>query len=326
VKSSEEILKDFKSKYPTYEVIYLSLSGSKLYGTDGPDSDEDYKGIFIPPKEDVLLKEDIEHYTTTTGNDSSRNGADDIDVQLWSVYKFMNLLKKGETGALDLLFSMLRSDTQILSTDTSNQFIKELSGLLHTKVHSFVGYCIGQSKKYNIKGERYNELVNFINVLDSKLEYNTILEMAEYKFIKLVQAPGPRGNKGQEDIPYISVLGKLFDTTLDRKYILDKLISMEKQYGNRAKDATSSVDYKALSHAVRVLLEVKELLAKGTITFPLIHKDYIKSIKNGNEKLEDVMELIAEGIEEVDILMTTSSLENKPNHQAYRDLLLTLIG
>jgi len=321
-----QLLVPFYKQYPNYRVIYLTLTGSKLYGTDGPNSDCDYKGIFIPTTEDLLLQIAPDHYTSTTGDDKSRNGADDIDLQLWSIHKFLNLLKKGETGALDLLFSMKREDTQLFTTKASSIIRSNIPQLLHKSVHSFIGYCIGQSKKYNIKGERYNELTHFIGKLQGPLSVNYIVNYFDYKYIKIVQAPGPRGNKGDTDITYISVLGKLFDISLPREYILDKLVKMEKQYGNRAKAATDSVDYKALSHAVRVLLEVKELLARRTITFPLEHADYIKSIKSGKESLESVMEVIANGIEEVDQLMLSSSLPDKPNITTYNKLLLELLN
>ena len=37
------------------KVIMLCRFGSHLYGTDTPESDTDYKGIFMPTKEMVLL-------------------------------------------------------------------------------------------------------------------------------------------------------------------------------------------------------------------------------------------------------------------------------
>ena len=82
------------------KVIYVTVYGSKLFGTDTPDSDTDYKGIFIPSMQDVLLKRDIEHYTYTT-NTQGKNDRSDIDLQLYSIYKWFDLLKKGETRALD---------------------------------------------------------------------------------------------------------------------------------------------------------------------------------------------------------------------------------
>ena len=105
-------------------VVYITKYGSKLYGTDNPNSDTDYKGIYIPNKIDVLLKRDIEHYNFNS-NDKTRNSKDDIDLQLFSIYKFFSLLKKGETGAMDILFSMFRTDTQVHNDENFTQVIME---------------------------------------------------------------------------------------------------------------------------------------------------------------------------------------------------------
>ena len=37
--------------------IIKSVFGSHLYGTDTPESDRDYKGIFIPSMEDCVLNQ-----------------------------------------------------------------------------------------------------------------------------------------------------------------------------------------------------------------------------------------------------------------------------
>jgi len=52
-----EILKSFENEYNA-KVVYVTIYGSKLFGTDNANSDTDYKGIFIPSKKDVLLKRD----------------------------------------------------------------------------------------------------------------------------------------------------------------------------------------------------------------------------------------------------------------------------
>lgn len=318
-------LDTFKAQYPNYIIIYITITGSKLYGTNSPTSDTDYMGIFIPDTESILLKTDIDHWVSTTGNTTSKNSQNDVDIQLWSIHKFLNLVKKGETGALDLLFSLQRKDTQILTSSASDLIKQAIPTLLHKQVHSFIGYCIGQSKKYNIKGKRYKELITFIEEMNTSSDYKDIINKHAFKYISIRMAKGPRGSKGDVMIPYLSVLDKLFDISLDPKYIKDKLVAMQAQYGNRVKDSTKDIDYKALSHSVRVLLEVTELLETNNITFPLQQAEYIKSIKSGKESLDSVIEFINVGIEKVDTLMLTSNLKKSPNTSVYSTLLLTLL-
>ena len=140
-------------------VVYLTKSGSTLYGTNGPDSDVDYKGIFIPNKQDVLLKRDIPYITYTTGNKDSKNTADDIDIHLDSIHTFTRLTAKGETGALDLLFSMFTDKVVLQRLGFVMAVTDNYTKFFGRNLQAFIGYSVSQLKKYNIKGERYNEVV-----------------------------------------------------------------------------------------------------------------------------------------------------------------------
>lgn len=158
------------------KVIYLIKSGSQLYGTNTEASDTDYIGLFMPSMTSVMLKKDPDHLVITTGKANSKNSDDDIDIQLWSVYKFLNLIKKGETGALDLLFSLkgLNKDKiQVINNKTyTDVFMDRFNSYISKDLRAFVGYCLGQAKKYNIKGARFSELQDFL-ISFKKLRYFT---------------------------------------------------------------------------------------------------------------------------------------------------------
>lgn len=68
MKSIHTIINEFEEEYNA-KIVYITMYGSKLFGTDNPDSDTDYKGIFIPNRKDVLLKRDIEHYNYNTNSE-----------------------------------------------------------------------------------------------------------------------------------------------------------------------------------------------------------------------------------------------------------------
>jgi len=332
-----DIIKDFEQSYNA-KVIYVTVYGSKLFGTDSIDSDTDYKGIFIPSKRDVLLKRDIEHYNYNTNN-KTKNSKQDIDLQLFSIYKWFTLLKKGETGALDLLFSLFREDTQVHNDFNFTKKIKDDYYKFYNKnLHSFIGYCVGQSKMYNIKGQRYNELKDFIELFskieivhkDSKIseffsEIEKIFEQKEYKFIRFVKAAISRGDQPYKEGIFIEILGKKFSATVTVGYFITQIKQMQQQFGNRTKGASKGVDYKALSHAVRVISEVEELLDDGFITFPLKNKEYIKSIKFGREKLENVMDYIDEKLNIVQNKLANSNLPEKSDEKFIDELILEFL-
>jgi len=332
-----QIIRNFETQNSA-KVVYITIYGSKLFGTDNKNSDTDYKGIFIPSKRDVLLKKDILHFNYNT-NSKTKNDKDDIDIQFYSIYKWFSLLQKGETGALDLLFSMFREDTQAFNDTNFTSIIKANYQKFYNKnLHSFVGYCVGQSKLYNIKGERYNELDIFVkyfqNVDKSKYslklstvfdEIQEILDNQKFKYIRFTKGALSRGNQGYKEGIYIELLGKRFSQMVSVEYFLTHIQDMQKQFGNRTISSAKGVDYKALSHAVRVINEVEELLDTNFITFPLLNKEYIISIKEGKKNLEEVMNYIDIKLDIVQNKLENSNLAEKSDEEFISNLIIELL-
>lgn len=321
------------------QVVYVTQYGSKLYGTDNPNSDTDYKGIFIPNQTDVLLKRDLEHFNFNSNSDHGKNGKDDIDLQLFSVYKFFNLLKKGETGAIDILFSMFREDTQVYNNPSfSNIIMKHYKKFYNRDLHSFIGYCVGQSKVYNVRGERFNELHLFVTYFDAlvkergeeKLEnlfadVEQIFQQKKYKYIKFFTAQTSQGSGAPREGKYIEVLGKRFLGTVSIRYFAKMISDMEAQFGNRARASAKGVDFKALSHAVRVINEIEELIDHDFISFPLKNRVYVTRIKEGKETLADVMDYLDNQLTIVQEKLENSQLPEKSDEGFIDALLLKLI-
>jgi len=339
----QKTIKDIEDHH-NVRVVYVTLSGSKLYGTDDEKSDTDYKGVFIPSTDDLILGKAPKSISFTTGQNNSKNGVDDIDFTLHSIVDFFNHLKKSETGSMDLLFSMFRSKTIVFEDESfTDEIKKNYKFFLNTNMKSFIGYAVGQTKKFGIKGERYNELDTFVKYLESfpknpELSENEIklseifqslkIEVEKYNYIKFVMAAGPKNNGVQEDIEYISVLGKLFHGNVTIEYFKERVFKLYNQFGNRTKtvaNTESKTDFKALSHALRVALEVQELLETKFIKFPLKDRKYLKDIKRGLEDPEEVLNRVQDVLESVDHLLLTSDLPEKPNSKELDKLLLKLV-
>ena len=324
------------------KVVYLTKSGSTLYGTNTPSSDLDYKGIFIPSERDTLLKQDLPFYSYSSGANDSKNTSEDIDIHLDSIHTFFKLLQKGEIGTIDLLFSMYREDTQVIAHPDFINKIKEYKNSLYGKnLHAFVGYSISQAKKSGIKGTRYGELKRLIRILttctyahDTLEENSHIVKLqirgASLKYIKFVHALGPRSNHKVEDVEFLEVLGKKYvvkGTSMDQ--LLGKLTATEASYSSRVKAVTDNVVsvqtmegvlYKSLSHSVRVISEVIELLETNHIVFPLANAKHLLDIKQGKVDHKEVLNYIEDSITKVYNLMTTSSVQDKAD-KATADIL-----
>jgi hypothetical protein len=100
---------------------------------------------------------------------------------------------------------------------------------------------------------------------------------------------------------------------------------MYENYGARAKLAEQSqgVDWKALSHAVRVGTEAMELLTTGNITFPRPDAPYLVMIKTGKIPYKTVAEDIEVLLESVEQASASSILAEYPN-QVWMDTTVLL--
>ena len=163
------------------KLIYLTVSGSRLYGTHTPESDTDYMGIFMPSQDSLTTMTAPDHWTYTTGDDKSKNSVDDLDITLWSVHKFLNQLSRGEKGAIDLLFSLNRSDTIIHdSLEISKVWGYSTRHLISKNVDAFLGYAVGQAQRYGVKGARYKELYTFSEWLETYSHMDPEFRLSEY--------------------------------------------------------------------------------------------------------------------------------------------------
>ena len=128
-------------------------------------------------------------------------------------------------------------------------------------------------------------------------------------------APGARGSFDvQVDVPYVSVLGKLYEGNVTFQYTLDRVNKMFKQFGNRTKTVAqtdSKTDWKALSHALRVAYEVEELLTTGFVTFPLLKAKEVVEVKEGRTDKDVAVEMVTKVLDEVDGLLLNSELPDE---------------
>ena len=102
------------------------------------------------------------------------------------------------------------------------------------------------------------------------------------------------------------------------------MIVLVNSYANRTKSASEGADWKALSHAVRVMDEVYELLTDHHITFPLREAKYIKQIKKGLVPLNSVITYLEKHIQLIDQLIQESTLPDTIDQRAVDSLLKSI--
>ena len=262
-------------------LLYLTEFGSVLYGTNTPSSDTDLKGIYLPSIKSVLLDQAPETIVHNTSGKDVRNTADDIDITLYSVTYYIDLLFKGEVGAIDILFSLFREDTQHYCSPFMQVFKDNHTKLVSKQSKAFIGYCMNQAAKYGIKGSRYGELLTFANYLDTISDDTAPISilaqsLPSLTYITVIQV-------GPTDESFIQVLGNLHSLNITVAELKKRVLAKLTTYGGRTILASQGVDWKALSHAYRVIYQFNELCKTNFIKFPLDAAPYITQIKKCND-------------------------------------------
>ena len=300
--------------------------GSHLYGTNTPSSDHDYKSVYVPCASDILLqrvKGSLGHKVKRFEGD--KNSPEDTDDELYSLQRYLELLSEGQTVAIDMLFT----PTPLITSPLWETIRSHKNLLLTKRSAAFVGYCRTQANKYGIKGSRVaaaKEAKEFFKTHCDRLGTTAKLhEIADLipsltgehtKLLELETTPGNREHFFECCNRKIS-----FGNTI--KMAHDVFSHIYDNYGKRAKLAQTNegVDWKALSHAVRVATEALELLATAHITFPLRNAAHILEIKRGLLPYDAVADEIEGLLKRVEQASKDSTLREEVDHAFIDDLV-----
>ena len=272
------------------DLAYITKFGSILYGTSGPNSDQDIKGLYWPHIDDLILQKRLNSISFTTGKNFSRNTKDDIDISLWSVQYWLELLFKGDTNAIDLLFSMytLNDNVRLTSINKCQELLGrfwdepiKLLDIKHTT--SYINYAYQQARKYGLKGGRMNILREIKLFFESKLNEDTKYNKVGMYFDELLKLFEGEYcfEKESNNERCLWILSKGLPASV-RLYEACNRFKLEySKYGSRVEEArqNKNIDTKACSHAVRACLQFIELCETGFLQYPLKDANIIKHIK-----------------------------------------------
>lgn len=320
--------------------FFKLLFGSHLYGTSTPESDKDWKQLYVPSAREIVLGRFPK--TVQSGRKKAsceRNTKDDVDVETFSLCRFLELLMEGQTVALDILFGY-RVTGQVNGAEgfeIMDEVYDNRSRLLTRNVNAFVGYARQQAAKYGIKGSRLDALKRTMEILDQLPERDklfdhvvpmTALVVATKELVSLEKSPLVeivmlKGPDKVTPMPHLQVCGRKvpFGSTVKfAKQVFGKILE---GYGQRAKKAhlEGGIDWKALSHAVRVNEEALELLNTHHITFPRPEAELLKQIKLGQLPYEQVATMIEEGLLRLTQAHEKSTLREEPDQEWADDLI-----
>lgn len=265
--------------------------GSHLYGTNTPSSDEDFIGIFMPPKEYVLGLKSVKEvdFSIIDKDSSGKNTADAIDKKLYEFRKFISLALGSNPNIVELLFVPEKS---IVYQNNRGRRLLNLrnSFLSQMCVPKFLGYAKSQKHKMIIKLDRFTEL-------QEGLEY-----LSEFENKQTMSQVDDRSKELKDPLFYRKSAGTHIhcgDICFEPGVYVKKARRMMKERISKATNRTELVlkhgfDTKFASHLIRLLYEGLMLLEYRELVFPLPMADLLLDIKSGKWELGRVIEFAEE--------------------------------
>ena len=304
-------------------IIVNMLFGSHLYGTATPQSDTDYKGVFVPTERELILQKVPKSINVSTNKSNTKNEAHDVDNEIYSLNYFLQLALAGETVALDMLHA---PDKVLISTSDVWEELRSQRHRFYTKnLKAFVGYARKQAAKYGVKGSRLAEAKRVLDILKAQ-PIGTRVEDIWYKL--------PTGEHllFERDDNTGGIIYNVCGKKLIQRAFCDHYVPMLQmfvtRYGERAKqaEANEGVDWKAVSHAFRAAFQVKHILVDGGYTYPLPETEFILRVKRGElDFLGDVGPRLDGLMDELEALSVASSLPTEPDREFWENWLYTTL-
>lgn len=290
------------------KTIVKAYFGSHLYGTSTPESDVDFKEIYVPYARDILTGNVKEHMSKNTNNTSSKNTKDDVDHELYSLKYFFKLAADGETVALDMLHT---PQSLVVKSDLPDvwKYIQDnRSRFYTTNMKSYLGYVRKQASKYGVKGSRLAVLRQALkrsNEWGQYFDNGAVIRLSHMKnvlpvgeFASWVETENEKTGKQT----FYNLLDRKFQDTLTNKEFNAILVKLEENYGERARkaEANEGIDWKALSHACRGGLQLLEIYKTGDLVYPLQDAPFILDVKLGKHTFKTVQEFLEDIVDQVE--------------------------
>ena len=309
--------------------MYLTLVGSTLYGTRvAGKSDFDVRGLFLPSIKTLTLEIAPKSLRFATGSEKLQNSPEDVDIDLWSMqYWLLKLLPAGDTGALDLLFSPSYEACTLYRHPMMDAIFASPMRLTDTDSgKGYAEYSIGQARKYGVKGSHLGTLRSVVHFLRER-QPDTEEHLSAF-FRLLVEACDDERYCSVQEVKGQQMLylcGKFHEGTTRMRQFIRRIEAHMERFGERTREAerNQGLDLKALSHALRALMQMEELLTTGKVCFPLKGREELIAIKEGHIARDEVENRILKYLGRVNAMRETAPYNGTPDLEFARSCLLS---
>jgi uncharacterized protein len=336
--------------------IYLARHGSHAYGTNIETSDEDFKGVAIPPRE----------YFYGFQNVFEQAESKDPDFVVYDIRKFMRLAADCNPSIVEVLFV---DDADVLRMTPAGRRLRDARALfLSRKVkHTFSGYAFSQMRRIST---HYRWLKTPPNTPPTRAELGlperTVipadqLMAAQAAVQKKIDQWALHGLEDVDPATRIALQGAMTEMLAEARVTSDdtwrgaaravgmdenfiRLLDLERQYTakkrewdqyqnwkttrNPARATIEEVhgfDTKHAMHLVRLMRMCREILSRGEVVVRRPDREELLAIRNGAWTYETLVAWAKREDTELEALVATSPLPSSPDRKALDALCVELV-
>jgi len=343
--------------------IFLTVHGSRSYGTALPESDYDFKGIAIPPKD---------YYFTLLNKFEHVDKFNDVDCTIYELRKFCSLAVKCNPNILEILFT--DPNMFVIKHPIMDRLIENRHLFVTKKARwSFAGYAYSQLKRIN---NHYKWLKNPITQKPTRKEFDlpehTLIPSDQLKAAealitkkldqwnfdfdviedrdKRLELQAKIHNTLSEIVGASMFLGndKLYKyaavhTALNQNVI--DIVNKEKKYKSKMNEWTSynkwkeernperaaleakfGFDAKHAMHLIRLLRMSEEILTTGEVIVKRPDAEELLEIRNGAWSYEQLIEWATAQDKKLQKLYeTTNIIPHEPDRNVINKICIEMI-
>ncbi|MDR1620996.1 MAG: nucleotidyltransferase domain-containing protein [Synergistaceae bacterium] len=196
---------------------------------------------------------------------------------------------------------------------------------------TYAEYSMGQAKKYGIKGSHLGALKSVSAFLAESCPSPSPDERLADYLQPLVECCGDKRFCKIHDVhdrPGLYLCRKLHDGNTRMAEFKRRVEADMNRFGERAKEAEHNLglDYKALSHALRALMQMEELLLTGCISFPLKGREELIAVKMGKIEWKEIENRLVAMMNHVETLQKKAPYAAIPDAKFAGSCVLSCYG
>ena len=311
-------------KFDDLNIVAVIKFGSRLYGTERPDSDTDYVVIYVPTFESMFYGDAVSYKKKCNpdGSEAGPNsvmGAGCIEVEYVVLNDFVRRIVSGEVKSIEVLFGIVQDKSEYVSEHFKNycKLVTDKVGCL--KTGSMVGFAMKSTMDYVLRRERMDAVgavIAALNIFPKTARLDTVVDgkkvidhIKDQNFENVVFSQVPITSKSSRMVDAMELSGRQFMETTPLEFVLQSLNRIHKSFGARvqAVDRASGVEMKSFCHAFRTFQQAIELIKTGTITFPRPNRDELVRIRNGDIDVDVMLAELRELYNEYNAIQTNPS-------------------